>query len=232
MREYPIKVAPSILASDFAKLGEEIERIYQAGADLVHVDVMDGHFVPNLTIGPCVVEALKKVSKLPLDVHLMISEPGKYLDAFIAAGADILTLHFEACQKEELLEMLCEIKSRGIKGALAFNPDVDEAALADMLRAVVTHEDACVDMVLMMTVFPGFGGQKFMDSVLGNIEVVAKLRERWGMTFDIEVDGGIGVSNADKVIAAGANVIVAGTAVFGAEDMEAAICGIRNAVNG
>jgi ribulose-phosphate 3-epimerase len=216
---YKLLISPSILAADFSKLGEEIKRAEGGGADMIHVDVMDGHFVPNITIGPVVVEYLRKVTELTLDVHLMIENPEKYIDAFLKAGADIITIHYEVCgaRTNEVIEY---IKNKGIKAAVAFNPDVN------IDEAVKCTDNA--DMVLMMSVFPGFGGQKFIRDVLWKIKKLCDYRENNGFKFNIQVDGGIDSGNIGDVTEAGANVIVAGTSVFRAADINIAIKELRD----
>lgn len=208
-----LKIAPSILASDFGHLCDEARRAQDCGADLLHLDVMDGHFVPNLTFGPQVVEALKKAVTIPLDVHLMISRPDQYARAFIDAGADYLTVHAEA--EHDLSQTMCFIHSRGIKTGPALNPDKP----VDLIRNVLAE----ADIVLIMSVFPGFGGQKFMPEVLSKIEELSLLKKEKGYHYEIEIDGGI---NAETVIAAkksGTEIAVAGTALFGAKNMKSAI---------
>ncbi|HOM02132.1 MAG TPA: ribulose-phosphate 3-epimerase [Acetivibrio sp.] len=205
-----IKIAPSILSADFSKLGEEVLRIERAGADLVHIDVMDGHFVPNITIGPPVVKALKKVSRLPFDVHLMIENPDMYIENFADAGADIISVHPEACC--HLHRTIQKIKQLGKKAAVALNPATSLSSVEWVL------ED--VDMVLLMTVNPGFGGQKYISGVTRKIEDLKKIIHSRGLDIDIEVDGGIDTENIHTVTKAGANVIVSGSTVFAAEDTE------------
>ena len=217
---HKLLISPSILAADFSKLGEEVKRAEAGGADMVHIDVMDGHFVPNITIGPVVVESLKKVTKLPLDVHLMIENPDKYIDAFIKAGADIITIHYEACGLKKTNDLIAYIKSKNVKAAVAFNPDVD---INEALKCVNN-----VDMILMMGVFPGFGGQKFIKDVLVKIKNIRDYRDEKGLKFDIQVDGGIDSNNIYDVTEAGANIIVAGTSVFKANDIQTAIQGLRD----
>ena len=200
-----IKIAPSILAADITKLGEEVLNIEKGGADLLHIDIMDGHFVPNLSFGPSVVSALKKISGLVLDVHLMLSEPIKYIDAFAEAGADIITVHVEA--ESDTDECIKKIHFHGIKAGIVFNPDTEIESYAGYLNMV--------EMALVMSVYPGFGGQKFIERVLPK---VSRIREIMGNDFDIEIDGGINDVNAADAKKAGANVLVAGSAVFGAEN--------------
>ncbi len=199
-----IRIAPSILSADFARLGEEVDAIAEAGADWVHIDVMDGHFVPNLTIGPGVVKALRPHTDLPFDVHLMIAPADPFLEAFAEAGADIISLHPEA--GPHLHRSLQTIKGLGKKAGVVLNPATPIAAVEPVI------ED--VDLILVMTVNPGFGGQKFIETQLGKIESLRKLIDRTGKEIDLEVDGGVDQDTAPRVIAAGANVLVAGTATF------------------
>ncbi|WP_144474836.1 ribulose-phosphate 3-epimerase [Cytobacillus oceanisediminis] len=212
-----VKIAPSILSADFARLGEEIKDVERGGADYIHVDVMDGHFVPNITIGPLIVEAIRPVTKLPLDVHLMIENPDQYVEAFAKAGADYITVHVEACR--HLHRTIQLIKSTGVKAGVVLNP----ATPVDSLKHII--ED--VDMVLLMSVNPGFGGQKFISSVLPKIRQVKELADSLNPDLEIEVDGGVNEETAKLVIEAGANVLVAGSAVFNKEDREAAIASLR-----
>lgn len=203
-----IKIAPSILASDFSKLGAEIKRVEEAGADLIHIDVMDGHFVPNITIGPPVIKCLRPVTKLPFDVHLMISEPDKYIDDFANVGADIITVHTECCW--HLNRTIQSIKQMGIKAAVALNPATSLSTIEWILDDV--------DMVLLMTVNPGFGGQSYIDTVTKKVSQLKKMVTDRKLNIDIEVDGGIDLSNIYRVTEAGANVIVAGSTVYKAEN--------------
>jgi len=203
-----IKIAPSILSADFSKLGEEILRIEKAGADLVHIDVMDGHFVPNITIGSPVVKSLKKVTGLMFDVHLMIENPDSYIDAFVDAGADIISVHAEACR--HLHRTLQRIKQLGKKAAVALNPATPLSSIEWVLDDV--------DMVLIMSVNPGFGGQKYIEGITRKIELLKNLIKTQGLNIDIEVDGGIDTGNIYSVTKAGANVIVSGSTIFSAKD--------------
>lgn len=200
----PVRIAPSILSADFARLGEEVRAISAAGADYVHVDVMDGHFVPNITIGPMVVKAIRPHTDLPLDVHLMISPADAYLEAFAEAGADILTVHPEA--GPHLHRSLQRIRALGKKAGVSLNP----ATPAKMLDYVLEE----VDLVLVMSVNPGFGGQSFIESQLRKIEAIRKAIDKTGKQIDLEVDGGIDAETARAAINAGADVLVAGTATF------------------
>jgi len=213
-----IKIAPSILSADFSRLREEIQAAEAAGADLIHVDVMDGHFVPNITIGPMIVQAVRRSTKLPLDVHLMITNPELYLEDFIRAGANSITVHVETVN--HLNRLVQAIKERnGIKASVSLNPATSLSSLDYIL--------AEVDMVLLMSVNPGFGGQKFIDSILEKISKLRKWIDALGLGVEIEVDGGIKPENAGEIIKAGADILVAGSAIFGAKDYSAAIRQIR-----
>ena len=199
-----IKISPSILSGDFSQLGNEIQKLEKAGADMIHVDVMDGHFVPNLTIGPPVIKALRKHSKLPFDVHLMISPVHKYIKNFADAGADIITIHPEAT--ENLRDTIKHIKSFNKKVGLSLNPDTQIDVIKDFLNEI--------NLVLIMSVHPGFGGQKFIPDVLKKIKDLDQIKKQKNMNFDIEVDGGINFSNSKLVKEAGANILVSGTTIF------------------
>jgi len=212
-----VKIAPSILSADFAKLGEEIIAVEKAGADYIHIDVMDGHFVPNITIGPLIVEAIRPVTKLPLDVHLMIENPDQYIEAFAKAGADYITVHVEACR--HLHRTLHYIKSFGIKAGVVLNP----ATPVDTIQHIL----ADIDMVLLMSVNPGFGGQKFIPEVLPKIKKVKEMSDAIGKEIEIEIDGGVNPETAKLCVDAGANVLVAGSAIYNQEDYAAAISLIR-----
>ncbi len=213
-----IKVAPSILSADFSRLGEEIRAVEAAGADIIHVDVMDGHFVPNITIGPLVVEAARKATKLPLDVHLMITNPELYVADFAGAGADYLTVHVEtAYHLHRLVQSIREQKN--VKAGVSLNPATPLTGLDYILGDL--------DLVLIMSVNPGFGGQAFIPSALDKIRQLRKRIDDGGLKTEIEVDGGVKPGNAAEIIAAGADILVAGSAIFGAKDYASAIRGIR-----
>lgn len=199
-----IKIAPSILSADFSKLSEEIKAIEKAGADMVHIDVMDGRFVPNLTIGPVVLSAIRKVTKLPFDTHLMIVEPEKYISDFRKAGADIITVHLEACP--HLDRTISQIKETGAKAGVSIVPSTSEKELEYILPDV--------DLVLVMSVNPGFGGQKFIPYSLEKIKNLRKMIDKTGRNIMLEVDGGINQKNIKEILKAGADTIVAGSAVF------------------
>ena len=199
-----VKIAPSILSADFSKLGEEIKDVERGGADYIHVDVMDGHFVPNITIGPLIVDSIRPITKLPLDVHLMIENPDQYIEDFAKAGADYITVHVEACR--HLHRTIHLIKSLGVKAGVVLNP----ATPVQLIEPII--ED--VDMVLLMSVNPGFGGQKFISSVLSKIKQVKEMSEKKGLNLEIEVDGGVNEETALLCVEAGATVLVAGSAVF------------------
>jgi ribulose-phosphate 3-epimerase len=213
-----IRVAPSILSADFSRLGEEIKAVEAAGADIIHIDVMDGHFVPNITIGPIIVEAARRSTKLPLDVHLMITNPELYIDDFAKAGADYLTVHVEtAFHLNRLVQSIRE--HNGVKAAASLNPATPLTSLDYILPDL--------DMVLIMSVNPGFGGQAFIPSALDKIAKLRKRIDELGLKTEIEVDGGVKPDNAAAIIDAGADILVAGSAVFSKKDYAAAIRGIR-----
>jgi ribulose-phosphate 3-epimerase len=212
-----VRVAPSILSADFGRLGEEVRAIEVAGADLVHVDVMDGRFVPNITIGPLVVEAVKRSTTLPLDVHLMIVEPEKYIDDFAKAGASVITVHQEACP--HLHRTLQQIRNAGAKPGVVLNPSTPLVTLEEVLGEV--------SQVLLMSVNPGFGGQAFIPSTIDKVRRLRAMLDARKLNVDIEVDGGINPHTAKDVVAAGATVLVAGNAVFKSKDYRAAIDALR-----
>jgi ribulose-phosphate 3-epimerase len=214
-----VKVAPSILSADFGRLAEEVRAVERAGADYIHVDVMDGRFVPNLTLGPVVVEAVRRATSLPLDVHLMIVEPERYVEAFIKAGASILTVHAEV--SPHLHRTLQQIRSAGATPAVVLNPSTPLVMLEEVLGEV--------GQVLLMSVNPGFGGQSFIPATVDKVRRLRAMLEARGLadTVDIEVDGGINATTAKEVVAAGARVLVAGSYVFGAKDYAQAIASLR-----
>jgi len=199
-----IQISPSILSADFSQLGNEIKRLEEGGADMIHVDVMDGHFVPNLTIGPPVIKALRKKCSIKFDVHLMISPVHKYIEAYSDAGADIITIHPEAT--DNLEESILKIKSLNKKVGVSLNPKTKIDLIIDYLKKI--------DLVLIMSVNPGFGGQKFMPEVLDKIRELKKIQSKNNLNFDIEIDGGINFDNCQSAIEAGANILVSGTTVF------------------
>ena len=213
-----IKIAPSLLSADFARLSEELDTVQTA--DLLHLDVMDGHFVPNLTIGPAVIGALRGRTKLPFDCHLMISEPQKYIERFLDAGANMISIHIEA--EPHLQRALQMIRDGGALAGIAINP-------ATPAESLTTAIEFC-DYVLAMTVNPGFGGQKFLEPVVPKIRQISGLIRERGLRVEIEVDGGIDAKTAPRVVAAGASILVAGSAVFGQSDRAGAIETLRNAV--
>jgi len=214
------KIAPSILSADFSRLGEEVKNVEACGADLIHCDVMDGHFVPNLTIGPIVIKALRKVTKLPLDCHLMIERPERYLKEFIKAGSDIMTIHVEATT--HLQRHIQHIKEQGIKAGVSLNPSTP----LDVLEYIISE----VDLILIMTVNPGFGGQKFLKSMLPKIQRLKEMIDQRHLSVEIEVDGGIGVDTIRDVSRAGADIFVSGQAIFGSGDYRKTIQAMKEEI--
>lgn len=214
-----IKIAPSILAANFAKLGEEVLEVEKGGADWIHIDVMDGHFVPNITMGPIAVEAVRPLTSLPLDVHLMIENPDRYIEDFAKAGADYITVHVEACP--HLHRTIQLIRSFGVKPGVVLNPHTPVETIQHIL------ED--IDLVLFMTVNPGFGGQKFIHSVVPKVAQLSKIIKEKGLSIEIEIDGGINEETIALCAKAGANVFVAGSAIYGKEDRAAALQSIKKA---
>lgn len=206
------KIAPSILSADFSRLGEEVSAIEQGGAQLIHVDVMDGHFVPNISFGSAVMKSLLGKTKVPFDVHLMIEAPEKYLKDFVTDNTAYVTVHWEACPA--IVDMIDRIHSYGLKAGVSINPDTDVQVLFSILDRV--------DMVLIMSVFPGFGGQEFIPSALEKIKTLCQLREESGLSFEIEVDGGITPENIRQTLDAGADIIVAGSSIFKQRNVELA----------
>jgi ribulose-phosphate 3-epimerase len=219
MTRSTVRIAPSILSADFARLADEVSRVEAGGADLLHIDVMDGHFVPNLTVGPPIVEALRKVTKLPLDVHLMITNPDAFIPEFAEAGADYLTVHVEACP--HLHRTVHFIKERGVKAGVTLNPATPLSSVEEIL--------ADADLLLVMSVNPGFGGQHFIDSVLDKIIRARQLLDRTRSAALLEVDGGIKPDNAARIIQAGADILVSGSAIFSSPDYRATIQALRQA---
>jgi ribulose-phosphate 3-epimerase len=220
--DYKTAIAPSILSADFSRLAEEIAQVEQAGADMLHLDVMDGHFVPNITFGPFIVGAIHKVAKIPLDAHLMIENPDQYIEPFVKNGADIVTIHVES--STDVSRDLDLIQSCGAKRGLSLNPDTPLEPVREYLDRV--------DMLLIMSVFPGFGGQSFIDTALDKISAARDVRQKQGLSFAIQVDGGINPLTAGPVREAGADIIVAGTAVFRTSDYRRAILDLRGPERG
>ncbi|HBO83959.1 MAG: ribulose-phosphate 3-epimerase [Deltaproteobacteria bacterium GWC2_42_11] len=215
------KIAPSILSANFTRLGEEIKAVEKAGADYIHIDVMDGHFVPNITVGPLIAEAAKRATKLPLDVHLMIETPEKFIPDFAKAGSDIITVHAEVCK--HLHRTIQQIKEFGIKAGVSINPATPVSAIENII------ED--VDLVLIMSVNPGFSGQGFIKASIPKIEKVRRMIDKSGLNIELEVDGGIKVENIGDISKAGADVFVAGSAIFGSKDYKKTIEMMRTEIN-
>ena len=214
-----VKIAPSILSADFSRLGDEIKAVEDAGADWIHVDVMDGHFVPNITIGPPVIESIRKVTKLPLDVHLMIEHADRYVKSFAEAGADLLTVHVEACP--HLSRTLQTIRELDVRAGVVLNPATPLSSLEEVL-----HE---IDMVLLMSVNPGFSGQSFIPSILDKASNLRDIMSHYEDEIEMQVDGGVRVDNAGKIKEAGASVLVAGSAIFNSKDYKKTIQQLRDA---
>jgi len=220
-RRKPVLIAPSILSADFASLGASIEAVQKGGADLIHVDVMDGHFVPNITIGPVVTRAVKRVAKVPLDVHLMISDPDRYAEAFAEAGASMISVHVEVLP--HLHRSIGFLKSLGVKAGVVLNPSTPVVALEEVAGDV--------DFVLVMSVNPGFGGQKFIPRSEQKVRAVRALLDQAGNRAPVEIDGGIDLANISLVAQAGVEIVVAGSAIFGAPDPAAATAALKRAAN-
>ncbi len=217
-----VRIAPSILSADFACLGDQVRAVERAGADWIHIDVMDGHFVPNITVGPLVVEAVRRTTDLPLDVHLMITEPERYIAPFVKAGADIVSVQVETCP--HLHRTLQQIRGAGARASVVLNPSTPAVAIEPVLGNL--------DQLLVMTVNPGFGGQEFIESMLPKIETLRRWIDERGLAIALEVDGGISPKTIGRARRAGANVFVAGAAVFGQSDYAAAISALREAAKG
>lgn len=216
-----ITISPSVLAADFSRLGDEVKKAYDAGAEYIHLDVMDGIFVPNISFGAPVISSLRKHSSMVFDVHLMITDPIRYIDDFVKAGADIITVHYESC--DDPLSVVRYIRSKGVRAAVSIKPATPPELLFPMLGEL--------DMVLVMTVEPGFGGQKLIPETVQKVKVLRDYAEAQGLKLDIEVDGGIGADNLGMLTEAGANVIVAGSAIFKAEDPDAVMRAMRKSAD-
>ena len=216
------KISPSILSADFSRLGEELKRVEDAGADWIHIDVMDGHFVPNITVGPFILEAVRRVTSLPLDVHLMIERPEQYIPEFADAGADIITVHVEACT--HLHRTIQAIKEKGKKAGVSLNPATPLVLVEDILNNI--------DLLVIMSVNPGFGGQKFIISVLDKIKRARQMIDNIGAKVNIEIDGGVKLDNIGEVSSAGADIFVSGSGVFGTKDYKRTIEEMKRIING
>ncbi|HKZ71683.1 MAG TPA: ribulose-phosphate 3-epimerase [Nitrospirota bacterium] len=216
------KIAPSILSADFSRLGEEVRRVEEAGADWIHVDVMDGAFVPNITVGPFILEAVRKVTSLPLDVHLMIERPEQYISEFADAGADVITVHFEACT--HLHRTIQAIKEKGKKAGVSVNPATPLVSIKYVLGDI--------DLLLIMSVNPGFGGQRFIPSALEKIKKARQMVDKIGANVSIEVDGGVKLENIGEVASAGADIFVSGSGVFGTKDYKKTIQEMKKIISG
>ncbi len=212
-----IMIAPSILSADFTRLGDEIRGVIDGGADVVHIDVMDGHFVPNITIGPMIVEAARRVTDAPLDVHLMISDPDKYIDDFAKAGADWISVHVETCT--HLHRTVSRIKELGKKAGVVLNPSTSLTTLDYILEEV--------DFVMLMSVNPGFGGQSFIESTLGKVRLLKKMIDERGLNVGIEIDGGVSPKTIEKIAASGVNIFVAGSAIYGCDEYSGVISELK-----
>jgi ribulose-phosphate 3-epimerase len=215
-----VKLSPSILSADFGRLLEDVKKVEAAGVEYLHIDIMDGHFVPNISFGPMVMKAISGKTSLVKDVHLMIENPDQYVEEFVKAGADIIVVHQEACP--HLHRSIQNIKSYGVKAGVSLNPGTSLSTIEEILGDI--------DMVLIMSVNPGFGGQSFIESQLDKIRRLRQMIDERGLSVDIEVDGGVKVSNVAKVVEAGANVIVAGSAIFGAENINEAVADFREEI--
>lgn len=221
MKKENIKIAPSILSADFSKMGEEVALMQACGADLIHCDIMDGVFVPNITFGIKMVRDIRKFTDLPLDCHLMIVEPDKYVDAFADAGADFITVHYEAC-RDKIPSVLSHIKNRGLRCGVAINPDTNPAEIKDIVKMA--------DLILIMSVFPGFGGQSFIVKTLESVRYIRNIIDEYQLDTLIEIDGGINTDTAIAAKKAGVDILVAGSAIFSATDKKAAIDKLRKAL--